>query len=162
MSCWNTPCAEGTCPGLYFSDEDVDNCAGEVFEIYRRLGSGNVLVGDFVGLHYPYTSGNWLGCSLDNCAKATCPGQATDEYGFATEEKWYNCWGEVFRIYAAGKDSGDPIESGDDIFLYYLNDHKYVTLNTKTGKATCPGENRPPPISQYDTCYDEVFNIVKP
>ena len=41
-------------------------------------------------------------------------------YGFETPEKWYQCGGEVFRIYAKGKEVVWRVREGDDVMFYYL------------------------------------------
>ena len=76
--------------------------------------------GDIVGFYYPYQPGFWLGCAGANCANSDCPGSPTTAHGFASEDHWVRCWGEVFRVYANGKSSGTVINSGDDIMLYYI------------------------------------------
>lgn len=141
---------------------DWTHCWGEVFTIYRANGPGSVRVGDLVGIYYPHDR-RWFGCAGSRCAKATCPGYPTIENGFATQELWYRCWGEVFKIYAKGKSSGSIINSDDDVTLYYLQDQNWVAqgYDFPTVKRPCLGTARPPPLSTYDCCPHETFRIWK-
>lgn len=162
LSCFNVICRTHLCPGMYLSGNDWTTCFGEVFQIYRAAGTGQVTVGDLVGIHYPSIRGKWLGCHLYNCAKATCPGRPNATYGFASETDWYRCWGEVFMIYALGKNDDEVINSGDDIMLYYLQEGNWISKGCDSIiKQTCPGTARPPPASKYDTCSNAVFKIIK-
>ena len=145
---------------------DWTTCWGEVFQIYRASGPGRVRVGDLVGIHFPgrSTSGRqlWLGCNWLSCYTASCPGQPTTAHGFATQEHWYRCWGEVFKIYAKGKSDGAIINDRDDIMLYYLQEQLWVAQGDgDTKKFPCPGSTRPPPLSKYDFCPWETFTIWK-
>ena len=133
-----------------------------MFQIYRAAGPGAVQVGDLVGLHYPHQPGHWLGCAGNQCGKATCPGSPTTAYGFSSDERWFTCYGEVFRIYAKEKNVGDTINAGDLIMLYYLNGVLWVSQGTgSTIKASCPGTSRPPPFTKFDRCPYEGFTIMK-
>ena len=87
----------------------------------------------------------------------------TIQYGFSTSDKWTNCWGEVFKIYADGKVNGAVINSGDDIMLYYVHGNDWMALGTSgsTFKSTCPKTSFPPNHSKYDECGDNLFNIQK-
>ena len=141
---------------------DWTRCWGEVFQIYRASGPGQVRVGDLVGLHYPHESGRWLGCPGSNCFKAACPGHPTTTYGFASQEHWYWCFGEVFKVYAKGKSNGAIINAGDDIMLYYLQQQLWVDLDDGDAqKSSCVGTIRPPPFSKFDVCSSETFTIWK-
>ena len=142
---------------------DWSSCWGEVFQIYRASGPGTVRVGDLVGLYYPQQSGTWLGCPGDQCAKATCPGIPSFQYGFASQELWYRCWGEVFKIYARGKGNGDVINSDDDVTFYYLQQGLWLAQGDgpHTSKQPCLGLTRPPPLNNYDGCAWETFRVWK-
>ena len=136
-------------------------CFGEVFKIYRASGPGQVHVGDLVGLYY-LRERKWLGCRGVNCTKDTCPGQPTTAHGFASEDHWYRCCGEVFRIYATGKSDGTIINDRDDIMLYYLQEQLWVAQDDgDTQKSPCAGTTRPPPLSKFDECLLETFMIWK-
>ena len=162
LGCSLGHCTGAPCPGVYMRGSDWTDCWGEVFRIYRASGRGWIRVGDLVGLYYPRESGIWVGCSLSTCRMATCPGQPTAAYGFASQEQWFTCWGEVFKIYANGKNEGSIINSNDDIMLYYLNANVWVSQGYgNTVKSHCPGSSRPPSSSKYDTCSNEVFKIWK-
>lgn len=163
VSCAGTLCNGATCPQMMMTGNDWKNCWGEVFEIYRESGPGPVRVGDLIGLHYPRQKGAWLGCHADTCAKATCPGMPTTQNGFATDENWYRCWGEVFKIYAKGKNMNDTIHAFDDVMLFYLQSQLWVAQGSGNMicKLPCPGTSRPPTLQRYDICACEIFQIWK-
>ena len=162
LGCAGSPCGGATCPAMLMKGSDWTNCWGEVFEIYRTL-PGAVRVGDLVGLHYPRQRGHWLGCAGNQCGRATCPGHPTTAYGFASQDLWFRCYGEVFRIYARGKSSGSIINSDDNIALYYLQNQLWVAqgYDIHTDKRPCLGTSRPPALSVYDGCAFETFRIWK-
>ena len=160
MSCAPNPCRRATCPRLYLEGADWNNCWGEVFRIFRFSGPGRVRAGEVVAIYYPRETGRWFGCAGINCGKATCPGTPTLAYGMQNRDKWFQCWGEVFKIYARGRPLGATIYSHDDIMLFYLQQRKWVGLvGAYTDKRTCPGTVRPPPPSRYDVCWGEVFEL---
>ena len=160
MSCAPNPCRRGTCPRLYMEGTEWNNCWGEVFRIYRFSGPGQVRAGEVIAINYPREAGRWFGCAGTYCGKASCPGTPTFAYGMQTHEKWFQCWGEVFKIYARGKALGAPLYSHDDIMLYYLQQGKWVALvGTYPDKRTCPGTIRPPPPFRYDICWGENFEL---
>ena len=162
LSCSGPSCSRHPCPRMYMTGGDWTACWGEVFRIYRAAGSGHVRAGDIVGFYYPYQPGFWLGCAGANCAKSDCPGSPTTAHGFASEDHWVRCWGEVFRIYANGKSSGTVINSGDDIMLYYIQGDTWVSQgNGNTRKLPCPGSVRPPAFDKFDGCGWETFKIWK-
>ena len=146
-------------------DQDWSNCYGAVFQIYRQRGSGEIQVGDKIGLYYPTKDGHhWFSCYLDECNTSPCPGQPSDSHGFADEDGWTRCWGEVFQIYAYGKHVGQSIEVKDDIMLYYSQDRKWVSLfyETNANKHDCPtATSLPPTTNVYDMCWAEVFTLSK-
>lgn len=134
-------CGQASCPGNDMSGSDWHRCWGEVFEIYREKGPGYVRVGDRVGLHYPHEHGRWLGCDHGKrCGKASCPGYNI-RYGFESYHHWYDCWGEVFIIYAIGKSHGAVINSDDKIALFYKREGAWVTLGYRpyAFKLHCSG-----------------------
>ena len=161
LGCSVQPCAKATCPGLYMEGNDW-KCWGEVFRIYRLHGPGAVRVGDIVGIYYPHQSGHWLGCSVNPCGLDSCPGQPTTLYGFQNTESWFVCWGEVFKIYARGKNLGAQINAHDDVMLYYLQGQTWVGLSIhQVHHDPCPGTVRPPPNERYEICWGENFEIWK-
>ena len=160
LGCTGATCRTEACPNLYMEGDDWGNCKGQVFQIYHICGSGEIKAGDAVGIYYPKEQ-KWFGCSGTNCGKATCPGQLTAEYGFANLDKWFNCWGEVFIIYARGKEIGESITAQDHVILYYIRGGNYIYVGTHTGHATCPGTVRPPPDEKFDRCWGEILEIWK-
>lgn len=158
LSCENQVCGKATCPPLFTNGGDWSKCAGEVFQIFRAAGPGSVKVGDVVGF---YIADEWFSMVRGKGQRATCPGTPTINYGFATKDKWRQCYGEVFQIYAKGKSIGDAIENHDYINIYYVHDKKWVGLvgNYPPGFATCPGEIQPPPPDRYTKCWGEAFEL---
>ena len=119
-------------------------------------------MGDVVGIYYPCEPGKWMGCGGSNCAKSTCPGTPTTAYGFHNSENWFRCYGEAFKIYARGKSLGSAITAQDAVMLFYIQDQKWVGLDTTyVGHRTCPGTVRPPPSDKYDQCWGDVIEIWK-
>ena len=160
MTCWSDKCATTrACPRAFFSATDWNKCSGEVFRIYKPQ-TGEIHVGDLVGIYYPHQRGRWFSCWVSQCAKATCPGNPTSRYGFSKADKWYECDGEVFKIYVYGKNNGDRVTSGDLITLYYIKEKNWVNGGTNMVKDTCVG-SAPPGPSQYDNCAQESFIIIK-
>jgi len=116
----NTRCANSACPGLYIEGQDWNRCSQNVFQIFRAQGHGDVEVGDLVGLYLTREGGKWVACHTTTCIKTAHPGIPSYEYGFDEPEKWYRCYGEVFKIYARGKQLGETIFDQDHILLLYL------------------------------------------
>ena len=164
LSCSPSSCHRNPCPRMQMTGTDWTTCWGEVFRIYRASGSGQVQVGNLVGVYYPRSPGYWMGCTGSTCPRSSCPGQPTTAHGFATEENWYTCCSEVFKIYASGKANGDAIDSGDDIMLYSLDLGRWVaqdSADVSTTTTTCAGTTRPPPAAKFDECHKETFKIWK-
>jgi hypothetical protein len=163
LSCGRSYCSWSGCPRMYMAGNDWNSCGGEVFRIYRAGGHGTVRVGDLVGIYYPQQRGHWMGCSGNECRKSLCPGYPTIAHGFASQEKWYVCSGEVFKIYARGKPSGAIIDTTDDVSFYYLNRGLWVSqgYDIHTMKQPCLGTSRPPASHIYDGCAHEIFKIWK-
>ena len=109
-----------------------------------------------------YPPGNdWFSIAGGTGHRNPCPGSPTSGNGFANEDKWLICFGEVFRIYARGKSSGAVITDHDDIFLFYVNAYTWVGLigGGAADLRSCPGTSRPPPAAHYDICWGEVFEL---
>ena len=160
LGCPGVNCFKANCPNLYMEGEDWTNCWGEVFEIYRASGPGEVLVGDVVGLHYPRERGRWFSMDGEIGHKDPCPGTPNNTNGFEDTEKWYQCCDEVFKIYTRGKSIGETIDESDDIMIYYLHSSAWVGhVEAAPDCRTCPGDDRPPPPEKYDTCWGEVFKL---
>ena len=160
LSCYKSPCRGGQCPRMYMEGSDWNKCYGEVFKIYRMRGLGKVRAGDVIAINYPRERGRWFGCSGKYChGRAACPGKPTSAYGMQSEERWYQCFGEVFKIYAKGRALGAPIYANDDVMLFYVQSKHWVGLVGKyANRRTCPGTVRPPPSSRYE-CWGEVFEL---
>ena len=163
LGCNGSPCYKAGCPNLYMEGADWDNCWGEVFQIYRLFGPGDVTVGDVIGIHYPAEPGNWLGCAGSLCGKANCPGQPSLDHGFQDFERLFRCWGEAYRIYAKGKNVGDKICANDDVTIFYIYGQNWIGLaeGNNPDHDPCPGSVRPPPDVVYDVCWGEIFEIWK-
>ena len=56
------------------------NCWGEVFQIYRAFGSGNIESGDFVGIYYPRVS-RWFSLRKNQAHTEQCPGKPNTATG---------------------------------------------------------------------------------
>ena len=161
LGCSGETCVKDTCPGLYMEGIDWDNCPADVYQIYRRNGPGTVNVGDTIGLHHP-SGGQWFSAFGGTGHRNPCPGTPTTGHGFKAADRWVRCFGEVFRIYARGKSSGDVINEHDAIFLFYEKDNEWVGFDGDTAEhRTCPGKVRPPISSKYDECWGEVFEVWK-
>ena len=77
LSCSHgSTCSGTTCPGMLITADDWSNCWGEVIQIYRPLGPGDIQSGDFVGIYYPKTS-TWFSFRK----RATCPGKLNPAIG---------------------------------------------------------------------------------
>ena len=146
---------------MYMEGEDWNRCRQNVFQIFRAQGHGDVKVGDLVGLYLTRESGKWINCGSTLCVKGSCPGTASYEYGFDEPEKWYRCYGEVYKIYAHGKQLGETINDRDHILLLYLQGLNWIGLYSTNHHRHCPSPTRPPPPSKYDACYGEVYEIWK-
>ena len=158
LDCADNNCKNEGCAKFYMEGDDWKTCGGEVFQIYRAAGAGNVQVGDAVGLYL--RDNQWFSLHAGKGHKDPCPGAPTIKYGFATRQKWYDCFGEVFQIYAHRKYYGDTIQDQDDIALYYVKDKKWVSFKGSiTHLHPCPGETRPPPPDRYDVCFGEVAKL---
>ena len=152
-------CVKAGCPKLYMEGDDWKNCRGVVFEIYRAAGAGNVKVGDFVGLYFRPKK-EWFSVYGGQAHRSVCPGTPNVKYGFATREKWEECVGEAFQIYASGKYYNDPIKDHDEVAFYYAKDKKWVSfVGSPPHLDPCPGETRPPPAERFDFCYGEVAEL---
>lgn len=161
LDCQAAQCTTSICPRVYFEGNDWNTCNSNIFRIYRASGPGEVLVGDLVGIYFPNQSGHWFSCRDSTCGKSTCPGVPTVDHGFAIEEHWYRCYGEVFKIYARGRNMSEPIMPMDDVMLNYIQEYKWVFCSSTIAKVRCPGSVRPPPTTKYDYCFVEVIKIWK-
>ena len=156
LSCAGHWCDRRSCPERYFSKPN-SQCWGEVFYIYSQEAHNQpIKVGDKIGLYYPRES-KWFGCPHHHCGKYPCPGHPSFAHGFHDVHRWHRCGGEVFTIYAYGKNPGELLTYKDTVMLRFGN--KWVSAwGGKTDKRTCPG-NPPPSTRKYDQCSGEAFEI---
>ena len=163
LSCAGSHCDASTCPRMDMAGRDWSRCWGGVFRIYRQRGRGAIVSGDRVALYYPKQSGRWLGCAGSKCGKAPCPGVPNPTFGFSSSHRWTACWGEVFRIYARNKINGRPINSDDDVALFYQRSNQWVSqgYGVSTVKSFCLGRSLPPHTSKFDVCGKETFRLWK-
>ena len=160
LACSGDVCSTSDCPGAIFEGADWNRCWGEVFQIYRPT-PGEIRSGDLIGIHFPRQHGNWLGCSGHHCKKTSCPGHPSTRYGFSRGDRWYQCYGEVYRIFAYRKSRGAIINSGDDIMLYFIVARRWVDgEGTVQAINDCPGYE-PPRQDKFDHCAHELFTIIK-
>lgn len=154
-------CGKAGCPALYMDTHNWNDCYGEVFQIYRFAGPGDVQVGDIVGIYYPKTS-KWYSLAGSQADLDACPGQPNKATGFADQFRWFRCYGEVFSIYAYGKNVGDTINDHDHVMLLYVRDQNWASLaDPVSNHDGCPGTTFPPAPDRYDQCWGEVFEIWK-
>jgi hypothetical protein len=163
LGCAGGHCLGAPCPGKFFEGADWTKCWGEVFQLYRALGPGNIVVGDFVGLYYK-REGKWFSMLNGKGLKSTCPGSPNSQSGFSELEKWFICGGEVFQIYAKGKGLGAEIKDQDAITLYVpLTTRNVKFLQQEDIYSTCimekSGYNRPPSNEAFDQCPSESVEI---
>ena len=138
---------------------DWNRCWGEVYQIFRKHGPGHVRVGDIVGIYYPRER-NWFALSGGRGHLEPCPGHPTKRYGFQDLHRWFRCWGEVYVIYARGKRNGQLIRDRDDVMLYFIHGHSWVSLGRGyVNTEKCPGGNLPPAPDKYDVCWGENFEL---
>ena len=156
LRCLNPHCDGAPCPGVFFEGHDIKRCYGEVFRMYRAAGHGNILNGDFVGLHFPHQN-NWLSLLLGKGHTNTCPGNPHGTFGFQDFTRWFKCSGEVFQVYVKGKKLGTPIVDQDTLSLYYPGGIKNVIFKPDgVTLSTCmldkSGFTRPPSNQAFDEC----------
>lgn len=162
LSCHHNTCTRQTCPGFHFTRSERARCAGEVFRIYKST-PGRIKVGNKVGFYFP-KKGNWFSCWDSDCDTKPCPGVPNWLNGFANPHRWQVCNGEIFQIYAEGRNFGDDILHSDAIMLCYPYQRQWVSLHESrhsAHKQTCPGGVLPPPLAKWQVCNGEVFFIKK-
>jgi hypothetical protein len=163
FTCFGSLCTSTTCPGRFFDGDDWIHCWGAVYRIVRPRGAGHILTGDFVGLYFPRGS-NWFSASNGGGHRANCPGTFNEEYGFESLEKWFECGGEVFQVFAKGKGYGETITDQDTLSFYYTVDRTYVQFLTDTVVTSqCmlekSGNKRPPSDEAFDKCLSDSVEI---
>ena len=163
LGCLSGLCKGAICPGLFFEGGDWKACFGEVYRIVRPRGAGHILTGDFVGLYFPRGS-NWFSALAGRGHRANCPGTFNQEYGFTSLEKWFECGGEVFQVFAKGKGYGETITDQDTLSFYYTLDRTYVQfLTDKVVTSQCMLEKsdftQPPSNEAFDRCFNDSVEI---
>jgi hypothetical protein len=160
LGCAGHPCGGAPCPRLIFTGAEWNNCWGEVFQIYRPLGRGDIQSGDFVGLYNSRYS-RWFSLYQNRGQMLSCPGSLNPAIGFDHLYKWFLCGGEVFRIYAYGKKDGVPLDEEDDIMLYFPAGGTFGRFpnNGAVGVNTCPRGQLPPTCDKFDRCPENLIKI---
>ena len=163
LGCAGSHCIGATCPGLFFDGNEWSACYGEVFRIVRPLGAGHILTGDFVALYYPRES-NWFSVFTGRGQKSPCPGTFNEQHGFVRFEKWFECGGEVFQVFAKGKGYGETITDQDTLSFYYPLGRTYVKfLIDQVVASQCMLEKsdnkRPPSNEAFDRCLSDSVEI---
>ena len=143
-------------------------CAAVRFRIFRALGSGPILTGDFVGFYYIYRGPSWFSMKRGIGQTDTCPRSPSNSDGFNTCSKWHTCRTDVFQIYARGKRLGAGITGSDTIALYYPGVRRsgFVQYNGNSdsvGLSQCLLQNsnnlRPPTRAAFNNCKAGNFGI---
>ena len=134
-------------------------CGGETFQIFSDgTQFSTIKCGQRIRLRYLPTHNNWFGCSATkNCSKYSCPGTTSQARDFS------RCGGEIFIIYARGRNNGEVIYNGDVVMLYYPPAGKYVSIQgvnegDDTSLNFCPGVT-PPAYLSYGICSKNAFRI---
>ncbi|CAI8020925.1 hypothetical protein GBAR_LOCUS12465, partial [Geodia barretti] len=114
----------------------------------------------FVGLYYGRTR-QWFSLSGNSGHTETCPGSVNSVTGFDHLHKWFICGGEVFRIYAYGKNDGAALDEEDDIVLYYPAGGSYARFpsNGGVGVHACPLGQLPPASDKFDHCLENLIKV---
>ena len=130
-------------------------CYGEVFQIYRIEGSGNVHSGDTVGIYYP-PENNWFTTFDGQGHKSVCPGNPNIKTGFNQHHLWYICPGAVFQVFATGKNNGEQIMEKDRVAIYYPANLSHVRFSaTGATLSQCMREKSSNSIMPSDKAFDE-------
>ena len=74
-------CVGATCPRMFMFGVDWMRCWGEVFRMYRPLGPGPIVSGDYVGLFYARSHNLWFSLFQNRGRKLPCPGIPSSAYG---------------------------------------------------------------------------------
>ena len=156
FSLWLELSASSHCPIRCFDNCWVP-CQGEVLQIYRMEGPGTVHSGDTVGIYYPLGK-TWFSMYEGEGHKDKCPGTPNIETGFHTRQLWYKCWGEVFLVFAKGKNNGEQITAGDRLALFYPAEHSHVRFSTNQSTLSqCMLEKSGGSIQPSNRAYDECL-----
>ena len=160
LGCIDSVCDLRSCPYGGNNIYDFNSCHGELFRIVVENG-GSAKSGYRVRFLYVTWTNWWLGCPINNrCDKRNCPGSLAQGASFS------RCNGEIFRIYACGRNHGDTIYNGDLVMIYLpAYGSKYISIQGSTEGAdtslnSCPGST-PPAYFSYSICSNNVFRIYK-
>ena len=164
LGCDQPVCDLRTCPSYNHNYRYFDSrCSGEKFQIISDGNQGSsVTSGQRIRLRYLHKHNSWMGCSHKNrCEKNTCPGTTSQGTNFRNNR----CSGEIFKIYARGRDYGQTIYNGDVVMLYYAQGQRYVSIQGEdlghdTRLNFCPGI-APPAYLSYGICSENVFRIYR-
>lgn len=162
LGCPYDVCDLKTCPLRHY--KNFETCYGEGFQIIGE-GGGSIKSGQRVRFRY-VNEGNWLGCPHNNrCDKRSCPGAITS----AAANNFDTCWGERFVIYARDRSSGEQIQNGDIVMIYFQGKESegkpgYISIQKSyvgadTSLSLCPGKNVVPTYFSYSRCTTSVFRI---
>ena len=153
-------CVLATCPSINQNYHNFDRCWGENFQIIGEGAIHHVIKsGQRIRLHYPNEHKTWMDCHYNYCRKSTCPGTTSQGSNFN------RCGGEMFRIYARGKTTGQTIYNGDVVMLLCFYNGRYVSIQGQynedpTTLDFCPGVS-PPAYLSYGICSNNVFRIYR-
>ena len=156
VSCWvsGSMCVGRKCPGK--DGSSASDCRGEWFSIVNNQG-GAIKACDRVGIRYSWfkdkDEGWWLSSHwAPDVYTAKCPYKT-----FSTLRYNNACISEEWRIYAAGKACGVPIEHSDVISLESANEGYSLTTRTFHGMYDSPvfgsGLKLDGPLSGSPTAY---------
>lgn len=162
IGCYDDICDLRFCPSWNENNlRDFSLCWAEVFQIIGEglhLG-GPITSGMRVRIRYTRVANTWFACVNNaRCDKRPCPGNITQARNFDV------CGGEVFHIYARGREFGEDIANGDLVMLFSsFIDRRYVAANGQNDADDltvdfCPGET-PPAYLSYAFCSKNVFRI---
>ena len=89
--------------------------------------------------------------------KLDCPGNPNIATGFNEHHRWYQCWAEVFIVYANGKSNGEQIMEGDHLALFYPASPSHVWFDTNQATLSqCMRErsnhDNKPSYRAFDEC----------
>lgn len=157
LSC-SENCHVSSCPGLYIEDAEWSSCGNEVFEIYRAVGSGELRVGDLVGLYQPAAE-SWLGCNNSVCTlSSSCLPVPSTDSGFYSNMHWPQCREHVFKVEVRNKRENELVHSDDDMsLLLSLTSQRLTQQGGVVNVAEC--ESDPINGKRFEECRGQVFTL---
>ena len=163
LGCPYDICDLRRCPSAGDNYRHFDTqCGGETFQIFNN-GTQNSAIkcGQRIRLHYLLKENSWVGCPMTKkyCDKSNCPGTTSNAKNFN------RCGGEIFIIYARGRNNGEVIYNGDVVMLYYPSACKYISIQGEvdgngSSLSFCPGL-APPAYLSYGVCSKNAFRIYR-